>query len=297
MLRKYTNMITVFTPTYNRAYILPTLYKSLQSQTVHNFEWLIVDDGSTDNTTELVHRWQTEQNVFPIRYYKTPNGGKHRAINVGVANANGEAFFIVDSDDSLPVNALENIQSVFKQITDDIRFAGVCGLRADPQTLKPLSSTFLLSQTLDCSMTDIRRKYHIRGDMAEVFKTSVLKRYPFPEFEGENFISEGAVWNKISQHYLLRYVPQVWYLCEYLPDGLTKNIRKKYRENPRGTTFVLNNSLENSQETFKCKLRTAVLYWRYLCMQKIGYQKAVWWTYLFWPFGVLVYLYDILRGR
>lgn len=285
-------MITVFTPTYNRAYILPTLYKSLQSQAVHNFEWLIVDDGSTDNTTELVQRWQTEQNVFPIRYYKTSNGGKHRAINVGVANANGEAFFIVDSDDSLPINALENIQSVFKQIADDIRFAGVCGLRADPKTLKPLSNTALLNQTLDCSMTDIRRKYHICGDMAEVFKTSVLKQYPFPEFEGENFLSEGAVWNKISQHYLLRYIPQVWYWCEYLPDGLTQNIRKKYRNNPQGTVYVLKASLTDKQEPVIRRLRTAILYWRYLYKQKIGYQEAVWWTYLVWPFGVILYLWD-----
>ena len=74
-------MITVFTSTYNRAYILPQLYKSLQAQTMHEFEWLIVDDGSTDNTERLVHHWRTEQNNFPIRYYKTPNGGKHRAIN------------------------------------------------------------------------------------------------------------------------------------------------------------------------------------------------------------------------
>lgn len=290
-------MITVFTPTYNRAYILPILYKSLQAQIMHEFEWLIVDDGSTDNTAELAHCWQAQNNSFPIRYFKTPNGGKHRAINVGVANAHGEAFFIVDSDDSLPINALENIQSAFNRIADDIRFAGVCGLRADPQTLKPLSNTALLNRTLDCSMTDIRREYHICGDMAEVFKTSVLRQYPFPTFEGENFISEGAVWNKISQHYLLRYVPQIWYLCEYLPDGLTQNIRKKYRNNPLGTVYVLNAVLADKQETVIRKLCTAVLYWRYLCMQKIGYQKAIWWTYLFWPFGIAVYLYDILRGR
>lgn len=288
-------MITVFTPTYNRAYILPVLYKSLQAQTSHDFEWLIVNDGSTDNTEEIVRHWQGEDNPFPIQYYKTPNGGKHRAINVGVANARGEAFFIVDSDDFLPPDALANIAPIFTQIANDTHFAGICGFRADPKTLKPLSNTALLNQTLDCSMTDIRRKYHIRGDMAEVFKTSVLKQYPFPAFEGENFISEGAVWNKISQHYLLRYVPKTWYLCEYLPDGLTQNIRKKYRNNPQGTIYVLKTSLTDKQETVICKLRTAILYWRYLCMQKIGYQNAIWWTYLFWPFGFLIYLYDCTK--
>lgn len=288
-------MITVFTPTYNRAYILPQLYKSLQAQTMPNFEWLLVDDGSTDNTEALVQKWQTENNNFTIRYVKVPNGGKHRAINKGVQLARGEAFFIVDSDDCLPSEALAHIQIVFKQIAVDTHFAGVSGLKASKQTGQALLNSAAMTP-IDCSMIDIRQKYHIKGDMAEVFKTSVLKQYPFPEFEGENFVVEGVVWRKIAEKYILRYVPQVWYLCDYLPDGLTTNIRRKYRSNPQGTAYALNQILTSSMFSWKYKIRFAVLYWRYLCMQKIGYQKALGWTYLFWPFGTAVYLYDRLRG-
>ena len=290
-------MITVFTPTYNRAYVLPRLYESLKKQTFTDFEWLIVDDGSTDNTEELIKQWQKGKNAFPINYYKTKNGGKHRAINLGVQEAKGEAFFIVDSDDFLPENALLQIEKVFCSVKEDNRFAGVCGLKADYKKLEPLGLSSLINETIDCSMIDIRRKYNVKGDMAEVFKTKVLRQYPFPSFENENFLVEGAVWRKIAKKYILRYVPQVWYLCEYLPDGLTKNIRKKYRNNPQGTIYVLNMVLTDKEETLKRKLRAAVLYWRYLCMQKIGYKKAIWWTYLFWPFGSAVYFYDKLKNR
>lgn len=285
-------MITVFTPTYNRAYVLPRLYESLKNQTFTDFEWFIVDDGSTDNTEILIKQWQKEKNAFPIQYYKTKNGGKHRTINLGVQKAKGEKFFIVDSDDVLPINALEGIEKVFVSIETKPHFAGVAGLKANIKNNQVLGNGEKL-QNIDCSMIDIRQKYDIKGDMAEVFKIDILKQYPFPEYEGENFINEAVVWNKISEKYILRYVPQVWYLCEYLPDGLTKNIRKKYRNNPHGTIQLLNGVLTSIIFKFKRKLRAAVLYWRYLCMQKIGYKKAIWWTYLFWPFGVLICFYDM----
>lgn len=289
-------MITVFTPTYNRAYRLPQLYRSLQAQTVQNFEWLIIDDGSTDNTADLVQHWQGEKNAFPIRYSKVSNGGKHRAVNKGAQLAQGEVFFIVDSDDALPPDTMSKIQTVFEQVRGDERFAGVSGLKADIKTGKALGNCAAMPP-LDASMIDIRQKYGIRGDMAEAFKTAILRQYPFPEFEGENFINEAVVWNKMAAHYILRYVPQVWYLCEYLPDGLTSNIRRKYRNNPQGTVCLLRGILTSSAFGLKRKVRAAVLYWRYLCMQKTGYRKAVWWTYAVWPLGVAVYLYDRIKGR
>ena len=101
--------ITVFTPTYNRAYIIENLYRSLQRQTVKDFEWLVIDDGSTDNTQELFDKWISEENAFPIRYYKQRNGGKCRAINRALDLAQGELFFTVDSDDYLTKDALEKV--------------------------------------------------------------------------------------------------------------------------------------------------------------------------------------------
>ena len=123
--------ITVFTPTYNRGYIIENLYHSLQQQTFKNFEWIVVDDGSTDNTEEKIRCFQKENNFFPIRYLKTENGGKHRAINKGVSLANGSLFFIVDSDDYLTKTALEKIDIMEGTIPKDLKvnFAGVCGQR------------------------------------------------------------------------------------------------------------------------------------------------------------------------
>lgn len=100
--------ISIFTPTYNRAYILGALYESLRKQTCLDFEWIIVDDGSTDNTEELCHRFYSD--LFPIHYFKIPNHGKHVAINFGIQKALGEWFFIVDSDDQLPEHSIENIK-------------------------------------------------------------------------------------------------------------------------------------------------------------------------------------------
>ena len=119
--------ITVFTPTYNRAYIIETLYRSLQRQSFRDFEWLIVDDGSSDNTEEVVARWQLEGNDFPIRYYKKENGGKCRAINYGVDRAQGKLFFNVDSDDYLTDDALEKVAAWVETLPRDGSFCGVVG--------------------------------------------------------------------------------------------------------------------------------------------------------------------------
>ena len=120
--------ITVFTPTYNRGYIIENLYQSLRRQSFRDFEWLVVDDGSGDSTAALFAHFQQEENFFPIRYIKTENGGKHRAINKGVSMAAGDLFFIVDSDDCLPEDALQVIAEVESTIPKESKhsFCGVC---------------------------------------------------------------------------------------------------------------------------------------------------------------------------
>ena len=105
--------ITVFTPTYNRSYIIERLYHSLKRQTFRDFEWIVIDDGSTDDTELRFTQIQNDSNDFPIHYIKTANGGKHRAINKGVTRASGELFYIVDSDDFLPDDALEIILVIY----------------------------------------------------------------------------------------------------------------------------------------------------------------------------------------
>ncbi len=123
-------LITIFTPTYNRGFCLPVLYKSLQKQETYNFEWLVIDDGSTDNTKDLFTAWQKENNKFKITYLYQENGGKHRAINRGVQLAKGELFFIVDSDDYISKNATKRMAEMYSEIKDNQHFAGISAMRA-----------------------------------------------------------------------------------------------------------------------------------------------------------------------
>ena len=231
--------ITVFTPTYNRGYLIENLYRSLQRQTFHDFEWVVVDDGSTDDTEELFAAFAKEENIFPIHYIKTENGGKHRAINRGVQESSGELFFIVDSDDYLTDEALALIDKVEKTIPHQQNelFAGVCALRGyDEETL--IGKTFQ-GEYLDITMLE-RGKYGIYGDKAEVFYTKVLKRYPFPMFDGEKFVTECVVWDRISADGLkLRFYNHIAIICNYRSDGLTAQGESLFYRNPKGWGLYL----------------------------------------------------------
>lgn len=235
--------ITVFTPTYNRGYIIEKLYRSLQRQSFRDFEWIVVDDGSTDNTEALFAQFLQEENSFPIRYVKTANGGKHRAINKGVTMAQGELFFIVDSDDYLPENALQTISETEKSIPPENKhlFCGVCGQKGFISG-GTVGSTYN-GDILDATSLE-RTKNGISGDKAEIFYTRILRRYPFPEFPGENFLTEAVVWNKMaSDGYLLRFFNEVVYLCDYLPDGLSAQEHELFRRNPVGHGYFLAQSV------------------------------------------------------
>ncbi len=286
-------MVTIFTPAYNRAYIIDKLYYSLLTQTNSNFEWLIVDDGSTDNTRELISTFILESKI-DIRYFRQENGGKHQAINRGIQEAKGELFFIVDSDDQLASEAIERVSYYYDEIKEDETFAGVCGLKAyfTGERIGGESDFCIL----DCNALDFRYKYHIVGDMAEVFRTEILKKYPFPEFEGEKFCPEGVVWNRIAQKYKLRYFYEKIYLCDYLADGLTARIIKLRMESPL-SSMMYYSELYHLTIPFLQKLKAAVNYWRFaLCsadrfsekIKRIGYSSIV-----LFPLGFFLHLKDI----
>lgn len=231
--------LTVFTPTYNRAYILEQLYRSLQRQSCQGFEWLIVDDGSTDDTEVLVQGWIAQDNAFPIRYYRQENGGKHRAINAGVKLAQGELFYIVDSDDWLPPDGIQRTIRWAGTLPDDgkERFCGVCGLKA--YSMVEVVGTTFSGDWIDCTCLD-RDANGISGDKAEAFFTDIMRKYPFPEFEGENFITEAVVWDRMAADgYVLRFFNEIIYLCEYRGDGLTKQGLSIFLRNPRGYGLYL----------------------------------------------------------
>jgi len=223
-------MVTIFTPTYNRAHLLPRLYNSLKNQTVFNFEWLIVDDGSVDNTQELVKAW-IEDNIINIRYIYQNNGGKHRAFNTGVKNANRELYFCVDSDDCVPPDCIETIIECWSDVKNN-RIAGILALKSDEEG-NLLSDT--LPENIDeTNLYDLVKKNHCNGEMTLIYKTSILKKYPYPEIEEENFVTECVLYDKIDEEYKMLIVNKVLTVCEYQPDGLTNSIFINMLKNPTG---------------------------------------------------------------
>ena len=233
-------MITIFTPTYNRATTLPRLYNSLLKQTNHKFEWIIIDDGSVDNTEEIVAQFLSNDNPFEIVYKKKSNGGKHRAINDAVKMARYDWFFIVDSDDFIIDTSVEKIISWTKTVEDDNSFAGVAGLRGYIEGDKKIGNYPTSEKYKDfIDATNLQRaKFKLEGDKAEIYKTEILRKYPFPEFEGENFLSEGVVWDSIAKDgYKIRWYNEIIYKCEYLAGGLTDGALKNSINNFEGFTL------------------------------------------------------------
>lgn len=233
--------ITVFTPTYNRAYTLERLYKSLLNQTCYDFEWLIVDDGSTDGTSALIDSFQNNQ-LFDVRYYRQENNGKHVAINKGVSLAQGDLFFIVDSDDYLTINSIETIITWENSISDKSSFAGIAGN-------KGFTNESIIGRTFSGKYVDAtsleRDKYHIEGDKAEVFYTNILKQFPFPVFDGERFITENVVWYRIAaEGYRLRWFNEIIYIAEYLEDGLSAKQIQLYADNPKGFALSIKQKIK-----------------------------------------------------
>ena len=161
-------MITIFTPVYNRAYIIENLYVSLLRQTCYAFEWLIVDDGSTDDVISLVERWRKNTQEFQIRIYRQENRGKHSAINYGVKLAEYEAFFIVDSDDYLEDDAVETVLEYWSGIHSDCQFAGISGLSRNKHG-KMIGGTPCFREYIDATNLE-REKFGLEGDKAEVIK-------------------------------------------------------------------------------------------------------------------------------
>lgn len=251
--------LTVFTPVFNRAYIITQLYDSLCRQTDKNFEWVVVDDGSDDNIDELMAGFVADGKI-DINYIKQPNGGKHTAINRGINEARGQFFIIVDSDDYLTDNAVEWIRHTSELIAEDNRFAGISGIRIHPDGSKIGGGGNF--GNIDANALDIRLKYGVTGDLAEVFKTTVLRQYPFPVFEAEKFCPEALVWNRIASKYILRYCHQGIYVCEYLADGLTAKITRMRRNSPRASmTFY--SELFHRQIAVLWKFKAAVNFWRF----------------------------------
>lgn len=223
--------ITVFTPTFNRAYILTQLYESLRKQTLYSFEWLIIDDGSTDETENLIKKWMKEDNKFCIRYYKKGNGGKCRAINCALDYAQGRLFFIVDSDDYLIDDAIEKILKWEGNLSPNVKFCGVSGNLGISKSFT--LNTIFNSEYYDGTLLD--RYRNIDGERAFVFYTKIHKKYKYPEYDNEKFMTEAVVYNRMANDgYKMRYYNDIICVYKYQEDGLTKAGNSLFINNPRG---------------------------------------------------------------
>lgn len=253
-------MITVFTPTYNRANTLEKLYQSLLSQTYKNYEWVIVDDGSSDNTEAIVNSW-VKENLILINYYKQINGGKHRAINKGLDLAKGELFFIVDSDDYLPKDSLATI-SEYHLNNINKELAGYAFRRKYQDDLI-IGKEFPQKEFIS---NHVEKTYilKLKGDLAEVIKTDVLRKFKFPNFENEKFCAEGLLWNRLAKNnYKILFINEPIYIGQYLEGGLTDNSLKNRRKSPSYATLIYKELAEYKKLPIKQKLRAYINYWRF----------------------------------
>ena len=263
---EYKHRITVFTPTYNRAYIIEKLYNSLKRQNYVDFEWLVVDDGSSDNTEDIFKIWSNENNPFTIRYYKTENVGKHRAINMGLDLADGEIFFTVDSDDELTNDALFKINQWFEQIADNDEIQGIVANRGYSES--GTINNYFLEDYMDAYLIDMHKivengKKVLDGERAIAFYTDFHKKYKFPEFDGEKFMTEAVVYNRMSHdNYKMRFFNDIIWIYEYQSDGLTKAGTKLFINNPKGYGLWIK---EKNKFEKNSLLRTFITKYQFVC--------------------------------
>lgn len=224
-------MLTIFTPTYNRAGELVRLYESLKTQTSKDFEWLVIDDGSTDNTPQQMQTF-CDEGILSIRFFRQENGGKMRAHNRGAKKALGELFVCIDADDWLTKDAVAQILDAERKLTDDA-LCGMMFLNLDGNTNNIVGTVFPWEEK-NCSSYDVYNKHGVTGDKTLVFKTSVIRAYPFPEIEKEKFVPEALVYNRISDQYQLVCINRPIKRVEYLPDGYSNNYFNVCRKNPNG---------------------------------------------------------------
>lgn len=289
-------LVTVFTPTYNRAYCLQQLYDSLVQQTSTNFSWLLIDDGSKDTTKELVHSWIAE-GLIEITYIFQENQGMHGAHNTAYSLIETELNVCIDSDDYMPKNAIELIENTWESIRNKENLAGLIGYdvfkdgtpvgKAIPNTIK---------QT---TLYDLYATHKILGDKKLVLRTEIVKKYPkYPIFKGERFVPLGILYLMIDQKYTLVCIPAPLCVVEYLPDGSSRNIFKQYKLNPKGfrysRTIELKYLTSFKEKVKKClHLISSTLFIGDFQFFKNNPRKLL--TFICLPIGVVFHGYILLK--
>jgi glycosyltransferase involved in cell wall biosynthesis len=239
-------LFTIFTPTYNRAHTLHRVFESLAQQTFTDFEWLIVDDGSTDTTEAVIEAYKMKS-AFPIRYFYQPNQGKHIAFNKGVQEAKGLFFLTFDSDDACIPTALECYKDNWENIEDKEKFCGVTARCLD-QNGYPLSKKHL-PPILDVNSLDLRYKYGINEEMWGFTRTDILCQFPFPETIKNSWVPENMVWSEVGHRYKTRYIntPLRIYYTNEAHGSVVTALKTSRKTNDSGRimyySYAINNEL------------------------------------------------------
>lgn len=247
--------LTIITPVYNRAYTIEKLYNSLLKQECRDFVWLVIDDGSTDNIEEVINTYIREGTIN-IKYIKKENGGKHTAVNKALEYVNSDLTIIVDSDDYLTSNSIETIKTYYQKYKNNNKIGFYSFLRINGQNkilCKAKKNEFI------GNYLKVRIKQNVKGDMAEVFVSSVLKKYRFAVFENEKFISEDTLWIELAKKYDTLFVNKPIYVCDYLIDGITLNDKKTKFKSPLGS-MLRGKQLMNKECGFIMNVKGAIIY-------------------------------------
>ena len=261
------NYLSVITTVYNRCDRLKALYDSLDSQTVKDFRWIVVDDGSTDDIAGVVKEIKDQKPEFDFVYVRKENGGKHTALNkaFGMLGDN-ELVINVDSDDYLVKDTIETILSDWSRYGSD-EVCGLCYKKMNKDGKSVCDDFGKDAQVANYNNFIINGG--INGDKAEVFRADILSKQRFPEYDGENFLGEGVMWSKMAHDYDMVFINKAIYVCEYLEDGLTKSGREMRIKNPRGGMHHAEEYLEKRYK-LPVRMKNALLYLTYARFAKIS---------------------------
>lgn len=290
--------ITVFTPAYNRARTLIRTYESLCRQTNKDFIWMVIDDGSTDNTRELVEEWIKVDNDFKIEYYFKENGGMHTAHNLAYEKITTQLNVCIDSDDAMPETAVEDIIS-FWQLHGSDNVAGIIALDSDFNG--NIIGTELPKGVDKASTEEIYGKYGCTGDKKFIYRTDVIKSVPpYPEYSGEKLVPLGYKYMLISDSYQMLLLNKTVCLVDYQPDGSSNTIFRQYLQSPRG--FAISKIVRMTRtDSAKERIRCIVHYVAECIIAKdkdwLKNSPLKLQTFLLSPVGALLVLYIKIKNR
>ncbi|MEM6231175.1 glycosyltransferase family 2 protein [Shewanella scandinavica] len=281
--------LAVLTATYNRKKELMRLYTSLIKQSDLSFTWLIIDDGSTDGTSELINNLMSE-GLLDIQYKHKTNQGKHSALNVGFKQSNSDWLFIVDSDDWLDNDCIESVKFFLERIHSSDEYASMTMLQKNEEG-------YLVGGHVNESHNNFIEMIDggVKGDKCDVFRTNIVRHFSFPVFPKERFMSELPLYLWLGQNYKAMFVNYCGYNCKYLSDGLSHNSVRLRTDNNLSTLYVYK-CLYDTSNKFKIKLKASINWWRFYLSLRESRNFDWYPSILTMPLGALLYLYDKVKN-